>query len=66
MENELNEHVTSVHEEKNNFKYSFCKAKFDQMPDLNEHIASDHEGKKQFKCDKCEVHFGLKYDLNGK
>ena len=45
MENELNEHVTSVHEEKNHFKCSFCKAKFDQIFDLNEHIASVHEGK---------------------
>ena len=39
---------------KNHFKYSFCKAKFDQMPNLYEHIASVHEGKKPFKCDKCE------------
>ena len=45
MENELNEHVTSVHEEKNHFKCSFSKAKFDQIFDLNEHIASVHEGK---------------------
>ena len=45
VENELNEHVTSVHEEKNHFKCSFCKAKFDQIFDLNEHIASVHEGK---------------------
>ena len=45
MELELNEHIALVHEERNHFKCSFCKAKFDQMPDLNEHIASVHEGK---------------------
>jgi len=28
---------------------SFCKAKFDEMPDLNVHIASVHEGKKHSK-----------------
>ena len=64
MENELNEHVTSIHEKKNHFKCSFYKAKFNQMPDLNEHISSVHEGKKPFKCEICDDQFELKHELN--
>ena len=54
---ELNEHIASVHEERNQFKCSLSKAKFDEMPDLNEHIASVHKGKKPFKCEECDVQF---------
>ena len=46
----LNRHVTSVHEEKKPFKCKICDAIFSSKQGMTRHIDSVHEGKKPFKC----------------
>ena len=60
----LNEHVSTVHEGKKPFKFSNCDACFTRENHLQKHISAVHEKMKPFKCSKCESSFSLKGDMN--
>ncbi len=46
MEGSKTTYISTVHEEKKEFKCDICDASFTQKRNLNVHIASVHEGKK--------------------
>ena len=46
----LNQHVASVHEEKNPFKCKVCDYRYSKIGELIHHIELVHEERNPFKC----------------
>ena len=59
----MKRHVTSVHENKKQFKCEMCDYYFSQKGDLKRHVTAVHENKKQFKCEICEFTCSQKGNL---
>ena len=53
-------HISSVHEEKPQFRCEICGKCLTQKSSLSQHISTNHEGKKLFKCNICECSFSKK------
>ena len=54
-----NEHIESMHEEKQTFECEMCSKKVN----MKQHAARVHEKKKAFKCEICYKDFSLKQHM---
>ena len=53
----MNQHVSSVHEQRKPFKCDICDYKCSKKSKMNHHVASVHGGKKPIKCNICDANF---------
>ena len=61
--NNMEKHISVVHEGQKPFKCSICEASFAQKYSMKNHIVAVHEGKKPFKCSICDTSFTVRWKL---
>ena len=62
-QNNLDRHISNVHEGNKPFKCSICNKKFGRKDVLKDHISAVHEGIKRHQCTICEKAFSRKDKL---
>ena len=65
-ENQLKEHVASVHVEVKQFPCSKCGKRFSRIELLQDHISIVHEGKNVFQCSLCDYKTKLKGSMTSR
>ena len=67
----LNRHVSSVHEKKNNFQNDetkekfeceYCQKTFSKKSNMKSHISIVHDGVKKFNCNECGLAFARNFE----